>query len=118
MRSVIKIMLANIRSKKGAFKCIAYMHRMDAYTAELVRKNYLLSHLDYLRKRIAGLEADELNLSSADNRMLKKLRDNYDECLEYDARLQRVASEQIAFDLDDGIVVNYAKFGDVLAKIK
>ncbi|SHM74909.1 BREX-1 system adenine-specific DNA-methyltransferase PglX [Fibrobacter sp. UWB7] len=105
-------------SKKGAFKCIVYMHRMDAYTAELVRKNYLLSHLDYLRKRIAGLEADELNLSSADNRMLKKLRDHYDECLEYDGRLQRVASEQIAFDLDDGVVVNYAKFGDVLAKIK
>ena len=24
----------------------------------------------------------------------------------------------IAFDLDDGVVVNYAKFGDVLAKLK
>ena len=24
----------------------------------------------------------------------------------------------IAFDLDDGVVVNYAKFGDVLAEIK
>jgi hypothetical protein len=105
-------------SKKGAFKCIAYMHRMDRYTAELVRKNYLLTHLDYLKQRITGLEADEASLSSADRKTLKKLRDNYDECLEYDGRLQRVASEQIAFDLDDGVVVNYAKFGDVLAKIK
>jgi hypothetical protein len=29
-----------------------------------------------------------------------------------------VAEQAIAFDLDDGVVVNYAKFGDVLAKIK
>ena len=27
-------------------------------------------------------------------------------------------AEQIAFDLDDGVVVNYAKFGDVLSKLK
>ena len=47
-------------SKKGAFKCITYMHRMDAYTAELVRKNYLLKHIDYLAGKIAGLEQDEL----------------------------------------------------------
>jgi hypothetical protein len=105
-------------SKKGAFKCIAYMHRMDRYTAELVRKNYLLTHLDYLKQRITGLEANEASLSSADRKTLKKLRDNYDECLEYDGRLQLVASKQIALDLDDGVVVNYAKFGDVLAKIK
>ena len=31
-------------------------------------------------------------------------------------KLKRIATE--AFDLDDGVVVNYAKFGDVLSKIK
>jgi hypothetical protein len=29
-----------------------------------------------------------------------------------------IADKQIAFDLDDGVVVNYAKFGDVLSKLK
>ena len=29
-----------------------------------------------------------------------------------------MAEQAISFDLDDGVVVNYAKFGDVLAKIK
>lgn len=105
-------------SKKGAFKCITYMHRMDAYTAELVRKNYLLKHIDYLAGKIAGLEQDEANLSSGDRKKLAGYRKDYAECIEYDERLQLVASKQIAFDLDDGVVVNYAKFGDVLAKLK
>jgi hypothetical protein len=105
-------------SKKGAFKCITYMHRMDSYTAELVRKNYLLKHIDYLAGKIAGLEQDEANLSSGDRKKLAGYRKDYAECIEFDERLQLVASKQIAFDLDDGVVVNYAKFGDVLAKIK
>ena len=36
-----------------------------------------------------------------------------DECREYHERLQVVAEQAIAFDFDDGVVVNYAKFGDV-----
>lgn len=69
-------------SKKGAFQVIAYMHRMNAYTAERVRSKQL------------------------------------DECREYHERLQVVAEQAISFDLDDGVVVNYAKFGDILQKIK
>lgn len=105
-------------SKKGAFRCIAYMHRMDAYTAELVRLNYLLPHLNYLKSKIEELEQDEANLSTADRKRLANLRKNLEECQEYEARLQKVAAEQIAFDLDDGVVKNYALFGDVLAKLK
>lgn len=41
-----------------------------------------------------------------------------DECREFQERLQVMAESAIAIDLDDGMVVNYAKFGDVLAKIK
>ena len=36
----------------------------------------------------------------------------------YHDRMHFVADEQIAFDLADGVVVNYAKFGDVLSKLK
>lgn len=40
------------------------------------------------------------------------------ECREYDVRLHEVANQQICIDLDDGVVVNYTKYGDVLAKLK
>ena len=46
------------------------------------------------------------------------LKKDLDECREYHERLQVMAESAIAIDLDDGMVVNYAKFGDVLAKIK
>ena len=105
-------------SKKGAFKCLAYMHRMDAYTAERVRSNYLLPYIEFLQSQIAELENRASTLSTTENRKLQNLQKALDECREYHERLQVVAEQAIAFDLDDGVVVNYAKFGDILAKIK
>lgn len=57
-------------------------------------------------------------LSTVERCQLDKMQASLDECLEYEERLHDVADQQIHFDLDDGVVVNYAKFGDVLAKIK
>ena len=105
-------------SKKGAFKCLAYMHRMDAYTAERVRSNYLLPYIEYLQNQIADLENRASSLSTTENRRLQNLQKTLEECREYHERLQVVAEQAISFDLDDGVVVNYAKFGDILAKIK
>lgn len=105
-------------SKKGAFQCLAYMHRMDAYTAERVRSKYLLPHMESLGVRITDFVANEAMLSTAQRRTLDRLIKELEECREYHDRLHLVADKQIAFDLDDGVVVNYAKFGDVLAKIK
>ena len=105
-------------SSKGAFKCLAYMHRMNAYTAERVRSNYLLPYIELLQNQIGELENRAAALSTVENRKLQNLQKALDECREYHERLQVVAEQAIAFDLDDGVVVNYAKFGDVLAKIK
>ena len=105
-------------SRKGAFKCLAYMHRMNAYTAERVRSNYLLPYIEYLQNQIADLENRRASLSTAENRKLQTFQKALDECREYHERLQVIAEQAIAFDLDDGVVVNYAKFGDILAKIK
>lgn len=105
-------------SKKGAFRVISYMHRMDAYTAERIRSKYLLPYIEYLQNRITELEARVAQLSSTESRKLDMLRKTLEECREYHEHLQVVAERAIAFDLDDGVVVNYAKFGNVLAKIK
>ena len=105
-------------SKKGAFQVLAYMHRMNPYTVEQIRNKYLLPHIEYLNGRIAEMEVKEAALSTSERRTLSKLKENLTECQEYHERLHLVADQQIAFDLDDGVVVNYAKFGDVVAKIK
>ena len=105
-------------SKKGAFQCIAYMHRMNAYTAERIRTKYLLPHIEWLMQKRSEMEENAANLSTAERKKLDSIRKQIDECREYHDRLHVVADEQIAFDLDDGVVVNYAKFGDVLAKLK
>lgn len=105
-------------SKKGAFQCITYMHRMDAYTVEKIRSKYLLPHIEYLSNRILEMENRAASLSTQERKKLDKLRKDLDECQEYHNRLHIIADEQIAFDLDDGVLVNHAKFKDVVAKIK
>lgn len=105
-------------SKKGTFQCIAYMHRMSAYTAERVRAKYLLPFIEHLQNRINDLNGRAVSLSTKENRHLTTLQKQLEECQEYHDRLQVIAEQAISFDLDDGVVVNYVKFGDVLAKIK
>jgi len=46
------------------------------------------------------------------------LRVDLRECETYDMELKNVADQQISFDLDDGVTVNYKKFETVVAKIK
>ena len=105
-------------SKKGAFQVIAYMHRMNAYTAERVRSKYLLPYIEHLEAEIDKLDARRAELSTKESKQLQALQKQLDECREYHERLQVVAEQAISFDLDDGVVVNYAKFGDILQKIK
>lgn len=105
-------------SKKGAFQCLAYMHRMNAYTAERIRTKYLLPHIEWLVQQQTEMEANAANLNARERKQLDSIGRQIAECREYHDRLHTVADEQIAFDLDDGVVVNYAKFGDVLAKLK
>lgn len=107
-------------SKKGAFKCITYMHRMDAYTAERVRSKYLLPYIEMLQNKVNDLSNRAAQLSTTERRQLDNYKKTLEECNEYHDRLQVLAedTERTTFDLDDGVVVNYAKYGDVLAKLK
>ena len=105
-------------SKKGAFQCITYMHRMNPYTVEQIRNKYLLPHIEYLGTRIAEMESRAATLSTKERKDMTKLQKDLEECREYHDRLHLIADQQIDFDLDDGVVVNYAKFGDVVVKLK
>lgn len=105
-------------SKKGAFQCIAYMYRMTPYTAEQIRTKYLLPHIDWLLQRQKEMESKASSLTTMERKELDRLGVQIDECREYHDRLHVVADKQITFDLDNGVLANYALFGDVLMKIK
>lgn len=105
-------------SKKGAFQVLVYMHRMNKYTADKVRSHYLLPHIQYLLSMIAELEVQASSLTTIQRKELVRLQKEVAECNEYDLYLKDVADAQIDFDLDDGVVVNYARFKNVLAPIK
>lgn len=101
--------------KNPAFQVLVYMHRMDAYTCEKVRTKYLLVYIEHLKNRILYLQGQPT--TAAVTRELSQHEVALKECLDYEARLHNIANQQIAFNLDDGVKVNYAKFGDVLAPI-
>ena len=105
-------------SKKAAFQMLVYMHRMNPYTAEKIRTKYLLPYIEFLKGKIEVDEARGADLTAVERKNLARMQAALDECIEYHDRLHGVAIKAIDFDLDDGVVVNYAKFGDVLAKIK
>ena len=121
----------------NALKGIDYLYRhpearaqdlMDAFRDRSVKAVFnaiggddtirLLPYIDFLQHKIEALDSRSAELSTAENRQRDQLRKALDECREYHDRLQVVAERAISFDLDDGVVVNYAKFGDVLGKIK
>ena len=101
--------------KNPAFQVLVYMHRMDAYTCEKVRTKYLLVYIEHLKNRILYLQSQPT--TAAVTREQTQHEAALKECLDYEARLHNIANQQIAFDLDDGVKLNYAKFGDVLAPI-
>ena len=104
-------------SLKGAFKVIVYMHRMNRFTLQKIRQNYLFKQMTWLEQEIDHLEQNEATLSSTDGRRLDNLRGNLIECREYDLVLKDVSDRQIEFDLDDGVTENYKLFDGVVSKI-
>ena len=49
---------------------------------------------------------------------LDSIKAQAEELRAYEEKIHHLADQMIRIDLDDGVKVNYAKFQDVLAKIK
>jgi hypothetical protein len=105
-------------SKNGAFQALVYMHRMNEFTAEKLRANYMLEHLKHLRSERDVLETNTSSLNTQQAKRLDQVLKDIKECEEYDLELKNCADAQIKFDLDDGVTANYELFKNVVAKIK
>ncbi len=101
-------------SGKGrGFNAMVYMHRYDKETLAKMRTDYLLKLEDKLDARIGMLSPE----SNKDVREMSRLSKLIEELAEYDEVLNNKALEYIDIDLDDGVVVNYAKFKGLVGKV-
>ena len=108
--------------KKNGFKCLIYMHRYQPDTIARIRTDYVHEQQSRYRTAIADLENRIAAASTAErvrlSKQLAKLQDQAEELRVYEEKIHHLADQMISIDLDDGVKVNYAKFQDVLAKIK
>lgn len=108
--------------KKNGFKALIYMHRYQPDTIARIRTDYVHEQQSRYRTAIADLENRIANASTSErvklNKALTKLKDQDAELRSYEEKIHHLADQMIAIDLDDGVKVNYAKFQDVLGKIK
>ncbi len=108
--------------KKNGFKCLIYMHRYQPDTIARIRTDYVHEQQSRYRTAIADLEQRINGASTGErvklNKKLTKLQDQATELRVYEEKIHHLADQMIAIDLDDGVKVNYAKFQDVLAKVK
>ena len=105
------------KPQASAFKVLNYMHRMDKYTVSKIQRNYLHPHQEWIKHEIEKAVANESNLNKNELKRLEKLRSWELECRDYNEALKTLALNEIVFDLDDGVSVNYEKFEEAVAKI-
>ena len=108
--------------KKNGFKCLIYMHRYQPDTIARIRTDYVHGQQARYRTAIEDLEKQIANASTSERVKLSKklasLQAQDAELRIYEEKIHHLADQMISIDLDDGVKVNYAKFQDVLAKIK
>ncbi len=105
------------KPQNAGFKVLVYMHRMDKYTVQKIQRDYLHPHQEYINREIERLEENEDSLDRLKQKRLEMFRDWRLECRDYNEVLKELANQQIEFDLDDGVDVNYKKFEPAVAKI-
>ena len=108
--------------KKNGFKALIYMHRYQPDLLARMRTDYVHEQQERYRTQLTHL-TDALDHASAServklNKQITKLKDQTLEIQQYEEKVHHLADQMISIDLDDGVKVNYAKFKDILAKIK
>jgi hypothetical protein len=112
------------QSPKKSFQALIYLHRYNRDTVNLLLNDYLREFQEKLKNRRKHLDeilASE-STSARDKTAATKEQTKIDKALPELADWEReeilpLASRRQEIDLDDGVKVNYPKFGKALAKI-
>jgi hypothetical protein len=111
-------------SPKGSFNVLIYMHRYTRHTVPIILNRYLRQFRSKLDARLSYLKQVSISAAAAPREKtaaikdIEKLNRVQDELMTYEREvIFPLAADPIEIDLDDGVKVNYAKFGRALAKI-
>ncbi|HLM60209.1 MAG TPA: hypothetical protein VK308_05365, partial [Pyrinomonadaceae bacterium] len=120
--------------KQKAFECLVYLHRYNEATLPRMRHEYVLPLMSKLEAQIETLAGksdafgtrtggliDSADSTSEKNKLRKQLevlQKKQTELAHFDEKLRHASDLRISLNLDDGVRVNYGKFGDLLAEVK
>lgn len=108
--------------KQKAFECLVYLHRYNESTLAEMRTDYVIPLTTRLASYVEKLEQDkEASTSAAEAKSIEKelgkLYKQQTELNAFDEKLRHYADQRVSLDLDDGVKVNYGKFGGLLANV-
>jgi type II restriction/modification system DNA methylase subunit YeeA len=111
-------------SPKGSFNALIYMHRYRPDTVSIVLNEYLREFRTKLTAEKNHQEQISISASVSASDKTKALRETQQlnkmikELEDYEREvIYPLATQQVEIDLDDGVKVNYPKFGKALKKI-
>jgi type II restriction/modification system DNA methylase subunit YeeA len=111
-------------SPKGSFNALVYLHRYRPDTVSVVLNGYLREFRTKLTSRRENLEQVSISASASPGEKTKaikeieQLKKMIAELEDYEREvLYPLAIKQLPIDLDEGVKVNYLKFGTALKKI-
>lgn len=105
-------------SEKNAFNALIYLHRYNKDTVNMVLNDYLREYKNKLQGNINACNTMAENGKDAMTLNKIALQSNFNEADEYERNiLFPLATERKEIDLDDGVKVNYLKFGKALRNI-
>lgn len=111
-------------SPKGTFSALIYMHRYRPDTVSVVLNKYLREFQIKLQAKKESLEQISINTSASPREKTQALKEIAKhakmlvELKDYERDvLYPLATQNIEIDLDDGVKVNYPKFGKALKKV-
>jgi hypothetical protein len=105
-------------SPNGSFNALVYMHRCTPSTVSTVLNDYLREYRAKLEVALFDIEKAVAGGSVRDQKEADRLRKVLVELAEYERDvLYPLASRQLPMDLDDGVLVNYLRFGSALKDI-
>ncbi len=108
--------------KEKAFECLVYLHRYNESTLARMRTEYVTPLMGKYDAQQSLLQEQLNDASPAQQRELEKqlkdLAKKQTELRAFDENLKHYADMRIKLDLDDGVKVNYGKFGNLLADVK
>ena len=108
-------MLSSRPDNKASFQALIYLHRYTPDTLNTVLGDYLREFQAKLRTEIGHLERSK---TAADQKRADTYRKALTECEDYERdTLFPLASRRLPIDLDDGVLVNYLRFGEALQKV-